>query len=135
MSNLKQFRIISEGTLLWILVFFSISFITVLTQISPFHYYREHETYNLAIGFPFKYYEQFWLRGSDIPNSGWFGHHLFYDCMITWLIVAGQYTLYKKRKLSITWVCNSWWTKVLLLIFILNRQPATIIKASSDSNK
>ena len=93
MSKLKLAWTIFKGTLISILVFLSISFITVLTQINPLHYYKNNEAYKLDIGFPFKYYGQFWLTGNSIPNSGWTVDHLFYDCLLTWFVVTGLYYL------------------------------------------
>jgi hypothetical protein len=86
------------GTILSILIFFSISFLTVLTQINPFHYYKNEETYQLNIGFPLIYYNQFWLSGSNIPNSGWTVNYLFFDCILTWVIVTGTYIIWLKIK-------------------------------------
>ena len=98
MSRSKLFRTIFFGTLLSILVFLSVSFITVLTQINPLHYYKSSETYKLDIGFPFIYYGQFWLSGSSIPNSGWTINNLFFDCLITWAVVTGIYFLTQRAK-------------------------------------
>lgn len=91
MSKSKLIRVIFTGTLLSILVFLSVSFITFLTQINPLHNYKSSETYKLDIGFPFIYYRQFWLSGSTIPNSGWTITNLIYDCLITWVVVTGIY--------------------------------------------
>lgn len=38
------------------------------------------------IGFPIKYYYQFWLRGSDSPNCGWNIKAFFIDGIISWII-------------------------------------------------
>jgi hypothetical protein len=84
--------------MLSILIFFSISFITVLFQIGPFHRYGLQETYQLNIGFPFTYYEQFWVNKSYSPNSGWHLDKLFIDCLITWISVVGLYLVYKKKE-------------------------------------
>ena len=91
---------ILKGTVLSILVFFSLSFITVLFVISPLHLYEEEGPYRLEIGVPFKYYEQFWLRGNDFPNSGWMPDQLIYDCIITWVIVTAFYFIRLKLKLN-----------------------------------
>lgn len=77
-----------KATILAILTFFSVSFITILFQINPIHYYRNGESYRLAIGFPFVYYEQFWLRGNDFPNSSWNAIALFVDIILTWSITV-----------------------------------------------
>ena len=98
MSNPKLIWTIFTGTFLSILVFLSVSFITFLTQINPLHYYKSSETYKLDIGFPFIYYQQFWLSGSSIPNSGWTINNLFYDCLITWVVVTGIYFLKQRTK-------------------------------------
>jgi hypothetical protein len=52
----------------------------------------------MDIGFPFTFYGQFRLRGSDFPNSGWYINYLFYDCLITWIIVTGIYIWVMKSK-------------------------------------
>lgn len=83
------------GTLLSVLIFFSVSFVTVLTQInSPIHRYDrfEHE-----IGFPFTYYHEF-MVDCPIPNSGWIIHNLILDCGITWITVTGLYLIIKRNK-------------------------------------
>lgn len=56
------------------------------------------DIYSLQIGFPFIYYEQFQLGGSDFLNSEWNTHNLFLDCFITWIITTGLYTLLKYQK-------------------------------------
>jgi len=58
--------------LLSILVFFSISFITVIDDLNipPLGFVDNPCT--IKIGFPFTYYHQF-LVESPIPNSGWTG--------------------------------------------------------------
>lgn len=98
MRKSKLSWIFCKGTILSILVFFSVSFISFLTQVNPLHYYKSSETYKLDIGFPFTFYRQFWLSGSRIPNSGWTLDNLFYDCFITWIVVAGCYMLIQRRK-------------------------------------
>lgn len=97
MDKTKFVRTMFFGTFLSILVFFSISFITILTQINPLHYYKDNETYKLDIGFPFKYYGQF-FAGDTIPNSGWTPNNLFYDWLLTLIIVTGLYYLRQRRK-------------------------------------
>ena len=83
------------GTLLSILIFFSVSFITVLTQInSPIHRY---EYFEHKIGFPFKFYHEF-MVDCPIPNSGWNINNLILDCLITWIIVTGLYLIIKRDK-------------------------------------
>lgn len=98
MNKMKFIKTILTGTLLSILVFFAISFLTILIEINPIHLYKNGEPYRLDIGFPFKYYEQFWLRGSEIPNSGWLLNNLIYDCLLTWIVITGIYILILKIK-------------------------------------
>jgi len=86
---------ILKGTVLSILIFLSISFLFVLYRISPI---TIGETYSLEIGFPFTYYEQFQLKGNTFINSSWNLNHLFWDCIITWVIVCGSYVLIKIKK-------------------------------------
>lgn len=84
------------ATILSILVFFSISFVTVLTQInSPLH--RIYDYYELEIGFPFRYYHEF-MVDCPIPNSGWNINNLILDCAITWIVVTGLYLVVKRNK-------------------------------------
>lgn len=100
MNSTKRLKVFFSATVLSVLVFFSISFVTVLTHILPFHYYRSNESYKLEIGFPFTFYEQFWLNGSNLPNSGWTLNNLFYDCLLTWLVVTGLYYGIQRRKMD-----------------------------------
>lgn len=62
----KEIFILIKGTILSILVFFSVSFLMVLYRISPV---TMGNTYDLQIGFPFLYYEQFQARGNPFLNS------------------------------------------------------------------
>ena len=86
------------GTLLSVLVFFSISFLTFLWRVNPLGLYENPPKYKLNIGFPFTYYYEFWLRCSDAPNAGWELKQLFLDILLTWVIVAGLYVLIQKRR-------------------------------------
>ena len=88
-------RILYE-IILSILIFLSISFITVLLQLnSPLN--RQIDS-TLNIGFPLIYYNQF-LVDPPIPNSSWNGKNLIFDFVLVWLIVVGTYTIiFKKQK-------------------------------------
>ena len=88
---------ILKGTVVSILIFLSVSFLFVLYRISPL---TMGDTYNLEIGFPFIYYEQFQLSGNPYLNSGWNIKNLFLDCIITWILVGGFYVLVKRRSNS-----------------------------------
>ncbi len=80
-----------KGTLLSMLVFFTISFFSVIYSI-------HHPEFNgqLRIGFPFEYYHQFWLNGNKYPNGGGNFLNLILDCTICWVIVAGTFFLVKQ---------------------------------------
>ncbi len=84
------------GTVLSMLVFFTISFWTVLFQINPLHQYDLNDSFRMDIGFPFVYHEQFLLNGERIPNSGWKLDNLILDCLLTWIFVVGVYLIIKK---------------------------------------
>ncbi|PWJ37908.1 hypothetical protein [Sediminitomix flava] len=49
------------------------------------------------IGFPFKYYYQFWLRGSDSPNCGWVIENFTLDIIIIWSVTLVIYFRLKKK--------------------------------------
>lgn len=87
---------IFKGTILSTLVFFSVSFLPFLYKISPLT--RGEDSYKLDIGFPFKYYSQFQLRGNDFLNSGWNVNNLVLDCVIYWIVICGLYILIKRMK-------------------------------------
>ena len=50
------------------------------------------------LGFPFKYYYQFWLSGSDSPNCGWNLKYFFIDGILTWIVVFIVYMIINIRK-------------------------------------
>ncbi len=89
-------KTIIKGTLLSTLIFFTISFLTVLFQInSPLN--RINEKYELRIGFPFEYYYEFFVD-CPIPNSGWNIKNLILNILITWILTTGIILIKKKRK-------------------------------------
>ncbi|MCO4293922.1 hypothetical protein NF867_13740 [Solitalea sp. MAHUQ-68] len=75
------------GTVLSILIFFSVSFVDFLTQLPPIKAYRA----DLRIGKPFNYFYEFYPRGGF--NHGWNIANLILDSLITWIIVTGFYIL------------------------------------------
>jgi hypothetical protein len=93
---MKKFILLFKITIVSIIVFFSISFISILYQILPFKYHNEFEQYQLEIGFPFIYYSQFFLKGNEFPNSYWNAYNLLLDCVITWVLTIFIYFVYKK---------------------------------------
>jgi hypothetical protein len=80
-----------KGTLLSMLVFFTVSFFSVIYSIQHPEYHGE-----MHLGFPYRYYYQFWLRGSDYPNCSGNFVNLLWDCTICWIIVTGLF-LFAKR--------------------------------------
>lgn len=48
------------------------------------------------IGFPFKYYYQFWLSKSDSPNCGWNVEYFIYDFLIILIFISITYYFIKK---------------------------------------
>jgi len=88
-------RKLTIGTVLSVLMFFSISFLTVLLQInSPLH--RQTNS-NLDIGFPLTYYSQFIVEG-DIANSGWRVSNLIIDILLIWAITTGTYLFIMRKE-------------------------------------
>jgi hypothetical protein len=97
MKGINIVKHVLVGTIWSILIFLSISFLTVLSQINPFFTF-ETEDYILEIGFPFVYNVQFCVSGNEYPNTGWTMNNLFYDCLLTWLFVNGIYLLIMRNK-------------------------------------
>lgn len=86
------------GTLLSILIFFAISFITVLFHLnSPLNRF---DFYEMKIGFPFCYYKDFWVSGSSIPNYVWNVKNLILDCSLTWIVVVILFFVAKRERPS-----------------------------------
>lgn len=50
------------------------------------------------LGFPYHYYYQFWLNGSDSPNCGWSFKNFVIDFLLTWLLVTIIYLTVKRNK-------------------------------------
>lgn len=93
---MKLSKRILYTTLVSIALFFSISFVTVLLQLnSPIN--RQLD-YTLEIGFPFIYYNQFFIE-PPIPNSGWNVNNLILDYSLVWLVVFAIYSwIFKNKK-------------------------------------
>lgn len=82
------------STIYSILIFSLVSYISVM--VSLLQSIGEPWTKPVTnIGFPFKYYFQFWLRGSDSPNCGWSLKYFIYDALIVWSIVTTIYFIIK----------------------------------------
>lgn len=90
------------GLTLSILIFFSISFISVLASILiPINQTVGYTI--LKIGLPWTYYEQF-MVGNQL-HHGWKLDKLILDCVLTWLIVNGLY-YWKNKKTNANTVYN-----------------------------
>jgi hypothetical protein len=91
----KLIRTLGIGSLLALVIFMAISFLTILVQMPPFRYTDHFPHY---MGFPFSYYDQFWLTDNCTPHYGWSIRNLVVDALLTWLLVTGTYLLFKARK-------------------------------------
>jgi hypothetical protein len=50
------------------------------------------------LGFPFKYYSQFWVGESDSPNCGWRIDYFIIDFWVVWELTGGVYLFVKRKK-------------------------------------
>ncbi|MFT3793629.1 hypothetical protein [Flavobacterium sp.] len=50
------------------------------------------------IGFPFRYYFQFWASGNDFPNCGWRADYLIMDFALTWVLTTAVFVFWNRRK-------------------------------------
>lgn len=90
-------KFIFKVTFQSVILFFAVSFLTVLYDISlDWFNVPKERAYEINIGFPFQYYERFWVD-SDSPNQGWSIVYLFYDCVLFWLFTFVIY-YFKDRK-------------------------------------
>lgn len=67
------------------LLFFSVSLFTILNYLEMTNEEWSSIKYKIKIGFPFSYYELFWLDCIS-PNRGWYVKNLVYDVFIFWFI-------------------------------------------------
>ncbi|MCW3070785.1 MAG: hypothetical protein JWO44_675 [Bacteroidetes bacterium] len=80
-----------------IIVFCLVSFVSVMTSLlSNVGNPSQKPTTN--IGFPCKYYYQFWCSGADSPNCGWQFGNFVLDCFITWIVTVAIYLVVQKSK-------------------------------------
>lgn len=78
------------------LCFCTCSYLSVMYSLLGSVFYPSKPVTNL--GFPLKYYYQFWLNGSDSPNCGWIISNFVIDVIITLVIVSMVYYLYCNRR-------------------------------------
>ena len=84
------------GTIYSIIAFCIISYISVmLSLITTIGDPSKKPITN--IGYPFKYYYQFWLNGSDSPNCGWRISNFHFDILIIWSITLLSYFIVTKK--------------------------------------
>lgn len=72
-----------------ILLFFAVSFLTVLTDFgTPFW----EPSATIDVGFPFTYYEEFFL---GFKHHGWRLEYLLLDAFLTWVLI---FVIWKFKK-------------------------------------
>ena len=65
-----MFKFIFKVTFQSIILFFAVSFLTVLYDILPDYFnLPKNHSFEINIGFPFQYYERFWIN-EGYPNEG-----------------------------------------------------------------
>lgn len=90
-------RDITKATFYSIIAFCVVSYISVMTSLlSSVGKLSTKPVANL--GYPFKYYYQFWLKGNGFPNCGWRVKNFILDCVIIWLITVIIYFILKRKK-------------------------------------
>ncbi|AUC13758.1 hypothetical protein BTO06_00725 [Tenacibaculum sp. SZ-18] len=50
------------------------------------------------IGFPFKYYHQFWLNKNDFPNNSWNLSNFFLNILLCWILTSFIYFYFNKPR-------------------------------------
>jgi competence transcription factor ComK len=88
-------------TLFSAITFWVISYVTVMNSLLPTIGAPRHRPVT-NIGFPFKYYYQFWTSSSTSPNCGWIKDAFFMDAAITWIAVSIIYFIVKRKSLMLT---------------------------------
>lgn len=89
-------KFLFKQTFISIILFFVISFLSILPQIHPLTHVGERHIFE--IGFPFVYYFE-WIDKTHFL-VGWKQKGLFLDCMLVWsfvLFVSLTYRLYKRK--------------------------------------
>lgn len=84
------------GTFYSVIVFCVVSYLSVMASL--FASVGELKLRPVTnIGFPFKYYYQFWVRGNDSPNCGWRFGNFVLDFFITWIVTLIIYNLATRK--------------------------------------
>lgn len=84
------------STIYSILVFCVLSYISVMISLLD-SVGNPNQKPVVNLGFPFKYYYQFWLRGVDSPSCGWKLNNFILDCFLTWILTSIIYLLVKRK--------------------------------------
>jgi len=90
-------RKILIGTVLSILIFFSISFLTILFQINSPLNEIPNDYYEMEIGFPLVYYREF-MVDSPSRNTAWNTKNLILDTGIIWILTISAILFFTKSK-------------------------------------
>lgn len=117
MEHKSMIRKIATATWYSIVAFCLISFATVLVSLLSFS-----KLPVTNIGFPFKYYYQFWLIGSNFPNWGWDIRNFLIDFIIIWIPLTIYY-LFLKR----IWIITSSTRLVLYPALCLSSTETTTL--------
>ncbi len=80
-----------------LIIFCVISYISVMISLLSSTTVNSDSNPVVNIGFPFKYYYQFWV-GNPFPNNGWNIRYFIYDFLITYGITFFYILLFKKEK-------------------------------------
>lgn len=86
------------GTILSILVFFSISFLDFLYDLDTFNPNAERNVFRFDFGVPFTYYSEQFIYPNELPSTYSNLLNLLMDCILSWLLVTVPYVIYKVRK-------------------------------------
>lgn len=85
------------STVYSIIAFCVISYISVMTSLLLTIGAPSHRPVT-NIGFPFKYYYQFWASGNPGPNCGWRLDSFILDFVIVWTLTIIIYLLIERKK-------------------------------------
>ncbi|TCP25074.1 hypothetical protein EV195_104105 [Tenacibaculum skagerrakense] len=87
-AKILVYSIITFCVISYISIMYSLLISAGKTQVKP----------TVNIGFPFKYYYQFWLSENNYPNNGWKINAFIYNFFICFIINLGvQFYLNKRR--------------------------------------
>jgi hypothetical protein len=86
-----------KSLLLTLITFCVISYLTVMHSLI-FTTGNLNTKPVVNIGFPFKYYYQFWVNNNDFPNSGWNVKNFLLDILICWILTSFIYFYFNKPR-------------------------------------